>query len=174
MSPQYGAESLVRQALDSGKVKKKQPSAKKAVEASNKSSRQGENVIMLEERRQHDRGAVSKQQSRGRTQMKAAQKNQQQVAPETLQAPVTLEAVQALFGMLLAQQQASQVPQKKRSTRLVREMVQVSFQCERDVAEAVDKVFAELQLRGEVTSKREAYERLWKEGIKVVRQQASK
>lgn len=106
--------------------------------------------------------------------MKAAQKNQQQVAPEALQKPVTLEAMQALFGMMLAQQQASQVPQKRRSTRLVREMVQISFQCERDVAEAVDKVFAELQLRGEVTSKREAYERLWKEGVKAVRAQASK
>lgn len=102
--------------------------------------------------------------------MKAAQKNQQQVAPEAPQTLITLEALQALLAAAQANQQAPRASKK----RVQREMVQVSFQCEADTLEAVHKVFAELQLRGEVSSQREAYERLWKEGIKAVRAQASK
>lgn len=104
-------------------------------------------------------------------------KKNPQMPQEAQQAPQTLITVEALQMLLAAATAQPAKPHGRRnalSNRRPREVIMMSFQCDRELAEDLDQLYAEMQLRKEAGSKREVYEKTFQAGIKALRQQASK
>lgn len=138
------------------------------------SSHKHDNVIMFAQRR-CDSASLTQHQKKRKTQMKKTNAATQ-TAPEAPQAQAGITLTPEQFQQLLerATSAHSGMPQRqpKRSpfsTRRPREVIMLSFQCDRELAEELDKVAAELHMRGEATSKRATYERVFKEGMKALR-----